>query len=64
MVAVPFAPAVNVNPFGRPPDSVRVAAGTPVVVTVKVPGLPMVKVVPGALVKTGATGAPTVRVKV
>jgi hypothetical protein len=64
MVAVPFAPAVNVTPLGKAPDSVRAGAGAPVVVTVKLPELPMVNVVPGALVKTGATGVPTVRVNV
>jgi hypothetical protein len=64
MVAVPFAPAVNVTPLGRAPDSVRVAVGRPVVVSVNIPGLPLVNVVFGALVKAGATAALMVRVNV
>ena len=34
MVAVPSVPAVKLRPAGRVPDSVIVAAGKPVVVTV------------------------------
>ena len=39
MVAVPLPLAVKVTPAGSVPVSVRVAAGEPVVVTVKLNGL-------------------------
>jgi hypothetical protein len=59
---------VKVRPVGRAPVSVTVGAGLPVVVTVKgVTGrgraTPTVAVVVGRLVKVGAVGGRTVRVK-
>ena len=62
-VAVPLALGVKVTPAGRVPlVRLRVGVGEPLVVTVKLPGLPLVKVVLLALVKVGAA-AGTVRVK-
>jgi hypothetical protein len=63
-VAVPFPLSVKATPIGSVPDSLRLGAGKPVVVTEKVPTAPTVKVVPLALVMAG--GWPswlTVRVK-
>ena len=60
-VAVPFPLSVNVTPDGSAPVSDNVELGTPVVVTVKVPAWPTVKVVPSGLVIPGAWL--TVRVK-
>ena len=55
---------MNVTPVGNVPVSVRVGAGKPVAVTVKLLGVPTVKVVALALVIAGATDAGfTVRVK-
>ena len=55
-------PAVDrVTPVGSVPVSVKVGAGKPEAVTVKVPAVPSVKVVSAAEVITGA--ASTVRVK-
>lgn len=69
-VAVPESAAValplswKVTPLGSEPDSVRVGTGVPVAVTVKLPAVPAVKVVPLALLIMGATGAGlTLRVK-
>ena len=45
--------ALNVTPLGRVPLSLSVGVGTPVVVTVKVPAAPTVKVVLLALVMAG-----------
>jgi hypothetical protein len=44
---------LNVTPVGSVPVCVTVGTGTPVVVTVKVPALPTVKVVAFALVIAG-----------
>ena len=52
---------LKVTPVGRPPDSDSDAVGEPVVVTVKDPALPSVKVVLSAEVMAG--GPSTVRVK-
>jgi hypothetical protein len=46
--------ALKVTPAGNVPDSARVGAGDPVVVTVNVPGVPTVKVVLFVLVIVGA----------
>jgi len=46
--------AVNVTPVGSVPDSLRVGAGKPVVVTVNVPAAPTVNIVLVALVMAGA----------
>ena len=61
IVAVPFLLSVNVTLDGSAPVSDNVELGTPLVVTVKVPAWPAVKVVPAALVIPGAWL--TVRVK-
>ena len=53
-VAVPSLLGMNVTPVGRVPVSDSVAAGNPVVVTVKVPAVPIVNVVLAALVIAGA----------
>ena len=53
-VAVPSPLSVNVTPDGSGPVSDNVELGTPVVVTVKVPAWPTVKVVPAGLVIPGA----------
>ena len=42
--------------MGSAPDSDKVGAGTPVAVTVKLPGMPWVNVVVFGLVMAGATG--------
>ena len=52
-VAVPFLLSVNVTPVGSAPVSDNVELGTPLVVTVKVPVWPVVKVVPAGLVIPG-----------
>jgi hypothetical protein len=63
-VPVPFPLFTNVTPLGSAPVSVSVGVGAPVVVTVKLPAAPTVKVVVFALVIAGATCAVfTVRVK-
>jgi hypothetical protein len=46
--------ALNVTPAGNVPDSLRVAAGYPLAVTVKLPALPTVNVALLALVIAGA----------
>jgi hypothetical protein len=53
-VAVPFPLFTNVTPLGSVPVSDSVGAGDPVVVTVKLPAVPTVKVVVLALVIAGA----------
>ena len=60
-VAVPSPLSMKLTPVGRAPVSESDAVGRPVVVTVKVPALPSVKVVLSAEVMPGATS--TVRVK-
>ncbi len=60
-VAVPFPLSVKVTPFGSGPDSDRAAVRLPVVVTVKVPAVPWVKVVVAGEVM--AAGVLTVREK-
>jgi len=60
-VPVPFPLSVKVTPLGSVPDSLRLGAGKPVVVTVNVPAVPTVNVALLALVIAG--GWPTVSVK-
>ena len=60
-VAVPLPLSTNDTPLGRAPLSVSAGVGKPVVVTVKLPAVPTVKVVLLALVMAGAWV--TVRVK-
>jgi hypothetical protein len=52
-VAVPFELAVKLSPVGSAPDSVRLAVGLPVAVTVKVRAWPTVKVTVAAEVMAG-----------
>ena len=54
MVAVPLPLFVNVTALGSVPDLVKDGVGEPVVVTVKLPAEPTVKVVLFALVIVGA----------
>src|SRR5208337_3558153 len=61
-VAVPLPLSANVTPLGKVPVSLRLACGKAVVVTVKLPAAPTMKVVLLALVMAGAWL--TVRVKV
>ena len=49
-MAVPLPLSLKVTGLGNDPESLRVGVGKPVVVTVKVPALPTVKVVLLALV--------------
>jgi hypothetical protein len=53
-VPVPFPLSAKVTPFGSVPDSVRVGAGKPVVVTINVPGPPKANDALLALVMAGA----------
>ena len=53
-VAVPLPLSWNAMPLGSEPDSVSVGVGVPVAVTVKLPAVPAVNVVPLALVMEGA----------
>src|ERR1700684_1789049 len=53
-VAVPFPLSVKVTPVGSAPTSASDAAGKPVVVTLKLPGLFAVNTVLSADVMTGA----------
>ena len=53
-VAVPSPLSTKVTPVGNAPVSVSAAVGNPVVVTVNVPGVPVVNVVLSALVIAGA----------
>src|SRR5262249_499182 len=55
IVAVPLPLSTNWIPAGRAPDSVSVAVGAPVVVTVKLNGAPTIEVAEEALVMTGPT---------
>jgi hypothetical protein len=61
MVAVPFPLSVKVTPEGRVPDAASAGVGYPDVVTVNVPGVPLVKVVPLALVMDGAWSTVSVK---
>ena len=54
IVAVPLPLSTNVIGWGSDPDSVRAGVGEPVVVTVKLPAVPTVKIVLLALVIVGA----------
>ena len=58
-VAVPLPLSVKVTPVGSGPLSANVGVGVPVVVTVKVPGAPWVKVVVLAEVMAGAVSIVT-----
>ncbi len=60
-VAVPLPLSWKVTPVGKVPDSERLGAGYPEVVTVKLPAVPTVKVVEAAEVIAGAWS--TVKVK-
>ncbi len=53
-VAVPLPLSANVTPPGKVPVSLRLGVGEPVVVTVKLPAAPTVKLVLSALVIAGA----------
>ena len=55
-MAVPSPSSVKLTPLGSDPVSVSDAVGRPVVVTVKAPVTPWVKVVWSAEVMPGATG--------
>lgn len=50
-MAVPLPLSMKVTPLGRVPVSAMVGEAAPLVVTVKLPGLPTVKLVLVALVK-------------
>src|SRR5262245_51373575 len=52
-VPVPLGLATNVTPAGSVPVTLSVGVGTPSAATVKVPGVPAVKVVVSALVNVG-----------
>ena len=54
IVAVPLPLSTNVMGWGSDPVSVRAGIGEPLVVTVKLPAVPTVKVVLLALVIVGA----------
>ena len=54
IVAVPFPLSVKFTPLGNEPVLDKAGAGLPVVVTVKVPAVPAVKVTLVALVMVGA----------
>jgi len=60
-VPVPFPLSVKVTPLGSVPDSLSVGLGNPVVVTVKLPGAPTVKVALFALVMAGAWSTVSVK---
>ena len=53
---MPSPLSTNVTPVGSAPVSVSAGVGTPVVVTVNVPAVPVVNVVRLALVIAGAGG--------
>ena len=61
--AVPFPLSVKVTPEGNGPLSESPGVGLPVVVTWKLPPLPVVNVVLGPEVMVGATGAATIVVE-
>ena len=64
IVAVPSGLSVKVTPLGRVASpSLSEGVGAPVVVTVKLPKVPAVKMVSSSLVIVGAAGLSTVRVK-
>ena len=60
IVAVPSRLSLNVTPLGREPFSLSVGSGKPVVVTVNVPAVPFVNVVPFALVIAAPVAIATV----
>jgi hypothetical protein len=53
-VPVPFPLSTNVTPLGNAPDSLMEGRGRPNEVTLKVPAVPIVSVVPPTLVIVGA----------
>jgi hypothetical protein len=57
-IALPFPLSVNIRPVGSVPDSLKDGVGVPVVVTVKLPAAPTVKIALLALVIVGAVLAP------
>ncbi len=57
-VAVPFPLLVKLTPLGNAPNSDNVATGAPKVVTMKLPGVPTVKMVVLLLEIWGAFGGP------
>src|ERR1700688_2610405 len=57
-IALPFPLSVNTTPIGSVPDSLKDGVVVPVVVTVKLPAAPTVKIVLLALVTVGAVPAP------
>ena len=57
MVAVPLPLFMKVTPVGRAPDSVRVATGYAVVVTVSLKAAPTMEVAESALVMEGGTSS-------
>ena len=57
-IALPFPLSVNIRPVGSVPDSLKDGVGVPVVVTVKLPAAPTVKIVLLALVIVGAVPPP------
>ena len=59
--AVPSPLSRKVTPPGSAPVSLRAAVGKPVVVTVKVPSVPVVNVVLSALVIAGAWSTVSVK---
>ena len=61
-LAVPLPLSAKVTPDGSDPDSVRPIGVLPVVVTVKVPAVPTVKV--AVLAEVMAGGVLTIRLKV
>ena len=63
MVAVPLPLSVKVSPAGSAPDSVSAGAGSPVVVTVKLNGVPTIEVAEAALVIAGASFSVRVSVR-
>ena len=58
-VAVPLPLSIKVTPGGSKPLWVTLASGVPVVVTVKDPAVPTVKVAEAPLVKAGASVTPS-----
>jgi hypothetical protein len=64
MVAVPFPLSWNVTVPGNAPTAFNEAVGFPVVTTVKLPGVPITKLVLPALVMAGGTSTVTVAVEV
>ena len=60
-VAVPFPLSTKFTPAGSAPVSVSAGTGNPMVVTVKLPSVPVVKVVLPALVIAGAWSTVSVK---